>query len=266
MNPEGNGVGEVGATVPTEGAAPRRVAIVALGPSNLRYIQQASNLGSRAHYDEVWTVNSYADVIKSDRLFHMDDFLVQERRAEKNPRIAAMLEAIKRYSGPVYTCRPLPRYPTSIEYPLGPVIAAFQQCYFNNTVPYMAAYAGYIGVEEITFFGCDYSWPNRVSAEKGRACLEYWIGQLNARGVRTQICQESTLMDAQEYRNHVYPIYGYCDAHTVQLIPMDDHRIKMIITPKEELPTAEEMEAKYDHGQDDTPGHEIDVIAGPVAG
>ncbi len=237
-----------------EGAAkvaPKRVAIVATGPSSLRFIERASNQGGTQYFDEVWTVNSYAGVIRSDRLFHMDDFLVQEKRAEKNPRIAAMLEAIKKYAGPVITCRPLERYPTSVEFPLGQVIQHFGACYFNGTVAYMAAYAGWFGVEEVHFFGCDYSWPDKQAAERGRSCLEYWLGQLNARGVVTRVCENSTLMDAHEQKGFVYPIYGYSDGHVVTLTPLNENSIKLSIVPKpeEELPSAEDMEKRYDHGE-----------------
>lgn len=254
-------------SLPAGATVPAKVAIVALGPSSLRYIQQAAMHGSTKQYDEVWTVNSYVDVIRSDRLFHMDDFLVQERRAVKNQRIANMLEGIKRYKGPVITCRPLERYPSSVEFPLGPVIQEFGACYFANTVPYMLAYAGWLGVQELHLFGCDYSWPNRMQAEAGRACTEYWLGQLNARGIVTLVDSTSTLMDAQTYSGSVKPLYGYSDGHTVELVRVDDSRVKLTITPKAEadLPTAEAVEAKYDHGENLGP-MEIDVIPTPAIG
>lgn len=252
-------VKEAGAKVPAElleklvkPAKPTRVAIVALGPSSLKYIQRASNWGSRDKFHEVWTVNSYADVIASDRLFHMDDFLVQEARAAAgNFRVGNMLEAIKRYKGPVITCRPLERYPTSVEFPLGKVIAEFGCCYFNHTVPYMLAYAGWLGVEEISLFGCDYSWPDRTMAEKGRACTEYWMGQLNARGIVTRVEPDSTLLDAFEYnRDSRYPIYGYCDGHDVTLEELGEGKVRLKIVEKETLPSAAEVEKKYDHGKE----------------
>lgn len=245
------GIGlEAGATVPATPMVPKRVAIVALGPSSLKYVQRASSWGSRDRFHEVWTVNSYADVITSDRLFHMDDFLVQEARAAAgNFRIGNMLEAIKRYKGPVITCRPLERYPTSVEFPLGKVIAEFGSCYFNHTVPYMLAYAGWLGVEELTLFGCDYSWPDRTMAEKGRACTEYWMGQLNARGITTKVEQDSTLLDAFEYKNNIYPIYGYNDGHEVKLEPEGEGKVRLTITKREALPDVAEVEKKYDHGE-----------------
>ena len=59
-----------------------RLAIVALGPTSLNYIQAVDAAGDRKKmFDEVWTFNSYASVIESDRLFHMDDVEVQRRRA-----------------------------------------------------------------------------------------------------------------------------------------------------------------------------------------
>jgi hypothetical protein len=233
-------------------APPKRIAIVALGPSSLRYIQQVNMAGDRdIVYDEVWTVNTYANVIKSDRLFHMDDFRIQEMRARAgNKRIAHMLEAIKKYEGPVYTCFPQPEFPSSVSFPLGEVIAKYKSLYFNNTVPYMLAFAGLLGVEKVTMFGADYTYPGRMAAEAGRACTEYWLGRLHSQGVEIEVCNQSTLMDGRDAVGGVFPLYGYKDLHNLILEENDRGEQRLRFEVKEVMPTAAEVEKSYDHGPD----------------
>jgi hypothetical protein len=48
--------------------------------------------------------------------------------------------------------------------------------YFNSTAAYAVAYAIHMGVKKISVFGMDFTYPNAHDAEKGRACVEFWLG------------------------------------------------------------------------------------------
>ncbi len=93
-------------------------------------------------------------------------------------------------------------------------------------------------------FGCDFTYPNSHQAEKGRACVEFWLGIAASRGIMITVPQNSTLMDAIHTQQE--RLYGY---DTVDLtLRLDDkgycHVDKV---EKDMLPTAEEIEARYDH-------------------
>src|SRR3972149_2688144 len=80
---------------------PKRVALVGLGISAYDYIQHCDRNGDRRNlFDETWTVNTFCGLIEAERIFHMDDFRVQQLRAEKNERVRHMLQAMKRFKGP----------------------------------------------------------------------------------------------------------------------------------------------------------------------
>ena len=115
--------------------------------------------------------------------------------------------------------------------------------YFNNTAAYAVAYAIHIGATKISVFGCDYTYPNAHDAERGRACFEFWLGQAAARGIAIAIPKVSSLMDAlyaQQDR-----LYGY---DTVDIkMRTEGQRIIVEKTKHKRLPTADEIEAKYDH-------------------
>jgi hypothetical protein len=219
-----------------------RVALVALGHSCTNYMELAFGAGGRKRiWDETWGVNAAGDVIHCDRIFHMDDVKIQEARAEAgNEKVKAMLEWMKTTQTPIMTSRKYDDYPTLVEYPLEEVVNALGSTYFNNTVPYAIAYAAYIGVKELHLYGVDYTYPNIMDAERGRACAEYWVRAAQERGCEVSVAENSTLMDAFKGAP-----YGY-DSEDVRWEAVDG-KFKFIRTPKEKLPTAEEMEARYDH-------------------
>lgn len=244
------------------GKAPSRVAIVGLGPTSGAYIQDVDKAGDRYKlFDETWTFNSYCNVIESDRLFHMDDVLVQEIRAKADgpysSRIAGMLEAMKRYKGPIYTSFADERFPTMVNYPLKDVIQRFGSMYFTTTPPYAVAYAAMIGVEELTIYGCDYTWPGQADAEGGRSCMEYWIGRVQSLGLKVAVHRYSTLMDTNKSYKDDIKLYGY-DRVRISMEDMGQGKVKLVLTEKD-LPTAQEMEERYSHRKPGS-GVSLDVV------
>lgn len=233
--------------VPVEFPVPEHVAILGLGPSLEQFVDVAKRLGGKhAYCDETWGINAVAGVIMCDRIFHMDDVRIQEERAKAKPEsnIARMMEWIKVHPGPIITSRTHPEYPGLVAYPLREVLEKFQHDYFNSTAAYAIAYAIHIGVKKLSLFGIDFTYPNAHDAEKGRACVEFWLGQASARGMRLKIAKGSTLMDAIHTRAE--RLYGY---DTVDIRLSYDARGKTVVefSERDSVPTAEEIEARYDH-------------------
>lgn len=230
--------------------APKHVAILGLGPSLEAYVDVAKRMGARrAFADEVWAINAAADIIQCDRVFHMDDVRVQEARAAAQPQsnIAAMLTWLKAHPGPVYTSVPHPDYPGLVAYPLQDVINALRApAYFNSTAAYAVAYAVAIGVERITLFGFDFTYPNAHQAEQGRACVEFYLGMAKARGIEIGLPDSTTLMDAC-VTTPGGRYYGY-DGLAIASEHDDAGQVTLTFTPRD-LPAAAEVEARYDHSR-----------------
>lgn len=225
---------------------PESVAIVAMGASKSIFVSSAAAVGgSHALYEEVWAINCMAAVIRHDRVFHMDDFRVQEARAAAgNEMVANMLTVLRRHPGPIYTSKAYPEtYPGSVEYPLAAVMRKFSHVYFNNTVPYAVAFAAFLGVKRLGLYGLDYTYSGHHSREKGRACVEFWLGFASARGMVVQVAENSTLLDADVPDDQRF--YGY-DAERITVDSSGD-RVEIQRTPRDRLPTAAEVEARYDH-------------------
>lgn len=234
-------------------ASPAHVAILGMGPSVAQYLEITKRAGGRKKFcDETWGINAMGDVYACDRIFHMDDVRIQEVRAAARPdsNIAAMLEWMRQHPGPIYTSRLHPDYPGLVEFPLEEVINDLGYTYFNSTAAYAVAFAVAANVKKISLFGIDYTYANAHHAEKGRACLEFYLGIAAARGIKISIPRISSLMDA------CYPAsehtYGY-DTREVKL-ERQGERMKVSFLPKAgPLPTADEIEAKYDHSQHPSP-------------
>lgn len=233
--------------------APEHVAIVGLGPSCAAFFELAKGLGGASAYcDEVWGINAIGDVLRCDRIFHMDDMLVQEARAKERPfsNIAAMVRWLKTHPGPVYTSIPRPGYPGMVAFPLEEVLNAGHDGnggapYFNSTAAYAVAYAVHIGVKRISLFGIDYTLPNAHKAEQGRACVEFWLGIAAARGIAITVPEQSSLLDACAPEPE--RLYGF-DCADVFLDPREDGGLKVRLEAKP-VPAAAEIERRYDHSR-----------------
>lgn len=202
-------------------------------------------------FDEVWAINNMAAVVRCDRAFHMDDVRVQEVRAAANPdgKVARMLAWLRTAPGPIYTSRAHPDYPGLVAYPLQDVINAGGSDYFNNTTAYAIAMAVAMGVEHISLYGLDFTYPNAHDAEQGRGCCEYWIGRAEARGIRVHVAASSTLLDARLKGVPGRPRYYGYDTLDVAVDMNPDGTVRVIATPHDRVPTAEEIESRYDHSR-----------------
>lgn len=240
-------------------SAPNSVAILGLGLTLKTFIDQAKGLGARAKIaDEIWGINSLGDLIQCDRVFHMDDVRIQEIRAAADPKsnIAAMLTWLKKHPGPIYTSQPHPDYPGMIAFPLAAVLNSCNgQQYMNTTAACAVAFAIHLGVKTIKCYGMDFTLPNSYDAEQGRACVEFWLGFAAARGIvlgvpgRSATSHGSSLLDACEPRER--HIYGYDAVHLNIANKNGKHRVCM--TPRKVLPTAAEIEHRYDHSRHPNP-------------
>ena len=232
---------------------PDHVAIIGLGPSCVQFFELTRRRGGASAYcDEVWGINAIGDVLGCHRIFHMDDVLVQEARAEANPsgNIAAMVRWLKTHPGPIYTSRAREGYPGLVEFPLEDVLNAGHDSnggapYFNSTAAYAVAYAVHIGVKRISLFGLDYTLPNAHKAEQGRACVEFWLGIAAARGIEITVPSQSSLLDA--CAPEAERLYGY-DCTDVYLEDRKDGGVKVRFEDKP-APSAEEIERRYDHSR-----------------
>jgi hypothetical protein len=232
---------------------PDHVVILGLGPSLESYLDLVKRLGGRHRFaDEVWAINALGDIVQCDRVFHMDDVRIQEVRAAARPEsnIAVMLKWLRTHPGPIYTSRAHPDYPGLVEFPLEAVINSSGIAYFNNTAAYAVAFAVHIGVKKISMYGCDYTYPNAHDAEKGRACTEFHLGIAKARGIRIGLTDKTSLMDAMSDEQE--RLYGY-DTLDLGFTGGDDDPVRVTFTPRETLPTADEIEARYDHSKHPSP-------------
>lgn len=234
-------------------AVPKRVAILGLGPSLEAYVDVTKRLGGRhVLADEVWAINSLGDIVQCDRVFHMDDVRVQEIRAAAKPdsNIAEMLKWLKRHPGPIYTSIPHPEYPGTIAFPLAEVMhSCGGTAYFNSTAAYAVALAVHLGVEKLYLFGIDYTLPNAHEAEKGRACVEYYLGIGRARGMVIGLPNCTTLMDGVATQDE--RLYGFDGVRVEFEDGPEGMRIPKFTSRP--LPTAEEIETRYDHTKHPNP-------------
>jgi hypothetical protein len=233
---------------------PDSVAIVGLGPSLDAYVSTCRAMGGRHRLaTETWAINGLGDVLACDRIFHMDDVRIQQIRAEAAPEsnIAAMLDWMRTHPGPIYTSKGHPDYPGLVDYPLEDVINVTGHAYFNSTFAYALAFAVFLGVKTVHLFGADFTYPNAHHAERGRACVEYWMAIAAERGINVVVPETSSLLDAIEGS----PLYGFgaMGGFDVALTRGEDGKVSVAYAERAALPTAAQIEAAYDHSRHPSP-------------
>jgi len=234
---------------PAPPPAPAHVAILGMGPSLDTYTGLCKRAGGRKNYcDETWAMNALGDVIVADKIFHMDDVRIQEIRAKARPEsnIAAMLRWMKTHPGPIITSRTHPDYPGLVAFPLEAAINLAKLDYFNSTAAYAVVYAILIGVKKISLFGCDFTYPNAHHAEKGRGCVEFWLGFARARGIDIVVPKNTSLLDA--LAPQAERCYGY-DTLDIKSMQAKDGHVTVAFSERKKIATAAEIEASYDHNQ-----------------
>lgn len=206
------------------GQDPRSVDLVALGPTSRDWTQRQLFKSPQRQLDvadEVWTLNRGIRAFPHDMAFVMDDLLTE---GLDDPEYDI---ALKAHHKPIITSTAyLDEYGQSLPYPLAEVLryAGIKRAYFHNSVPYVIAYAMMIGVQRLTLWGCDYTYPGLPIREDDRANCEYWVGVAEARGMSVLCPRNSTLLNSVQKQETWF--YGYSrqprEAWNNYLEPLED--------------------------------------------
>jgi len=202
------------------GQNPKRVAIVCLGPTKLDLVEvQTAHEPQRDlrhnDVDELWGLNAGINWlwgrVKWDLVFIMDHL---GGESAKHPQYGRHIAQLSNRI-PIITSDNTEGFPDVFPYPLRDVVTEVgaENAYFHNSLPYMLAYALFIGVKEIHLWGADYSHEQLKDRESDRANAEYWVGFCRARGVRVIVPESTTLLNS---RNHGW-FYGYLHQPPMEL-------------------------------------------------
>lgn len=202
---------------PTGCRAPRSVAIVALGQSSGSYVHWQLEKGRdpASIPDEVWTVNRGIRVFAADLAFVLDEIGPE---IDGDPAYGAILQKVQI---PIISTVCDSRVGNCHRYPAAQILDCIAQIpelglqapcdpYWHNSMPMVLAYAWFIGIREVTLWGCDYQTEHGHTIEANRANLEYWVGWVRARGMRVGVPLTTTLLNQRETRGELR-IYGLRD-------------------------------------------------------
>jgi hypothetical protein len=176
---------------------PKRVAIVALGPSAQGYMRRSmSNQGVEDPYDEVWTLNRGFAGFHHDKLFCMDDLRWIDKHRNK-----AYATFLKNHDRPIITSTVYPEFPNAVPFPLYECIKFHDDDIFAvNTVSYMIAYALYIGVKELALYGADFIYRNGTVVEEGGLAVAYMLGRCKSHDCIHTLTNETTMLYANQVK------------------------------------------------------------------
>lgn len=179
------------------GKIPESVALLGLGPSKDGFINHLVNHAGtwKDDYQEIWGINTAVKFLDADLFFIMDDMDLYTRHAP------AYYEACAKCTKPIITNNTTyTDFPKSVSYPDAGVLQYFDGGYgyfLHSSLPWIIAYAIWVGVKKLGLWGIDYSLPDKpdVTRERGRTCAEFWLGVAAGQGVRLQMPPNTTIMD-----------------------------------------------------------------------
>ena len=87
---------------------------------------------------------------------------------------------------PIYTTEPFPENPNAVVFPVDRLANKFTD-YFSCTFAYQIALALAEGFEEIAIHGLQLAYGTQREATVERACVDWWLGYAEGRGVRVTI-------------------------------------------------------------------------------
>jgi hypothetical protein len=208
------------------GHDPKAVILVGLGPSHHDYDQAwlAPNPPDVLwQADEVWGINRGLYNINHDVQFVMDYL---EGECFRFPVYGAKLY---NHDKPIITSEVPDNWPAHIHrFPFEEIwtwLSGFpkekwtdihgieretagppaHQEWWHNSVPYILAYAAYIGVQKLYCWGLDYHHHKSGRVEDGHTNVAYWTGFLERAGLQVIPYADSTFLSANQ-RGY---IYGY---------------------------------------------------------
>jgi hypothetical protein len=128
---------------------------------------------------EIWGLNQLARFIpRAERWFEIHHRTMFEADVARGTDYLGWLRA---GVVPTYMLDVLPEFPASVRYPIERVRAYFGREYLTSTPAYMVALAILEGFSHIGVYGIDLIIGREYAWEK--PCLEYWLGQAEARGI-----------------------------------------------------------------------------------
>lgn len=194
--------------------APKKVVLLGMGPSIQDYLLETLTQEYKPDFaDEIWAINMSAQTFWHDVVFWMDDLYDQETFRP------GLISCLRRRNKPIITTKSHPEFlPNSYDFPLDEVAAisipVFGKPYLTNGVAMAIGYALWRGVEVLSIYGADFSYPNRDYAESGRACVESWISMIcTTDRMQIRLSPSTSLFDAVSDKG----VYGYKEQPVITL-------------------------------------------------
>ena len=158
---------------------------------------------------EFWQLNNAYedDAMNMDKVTRWFDLHTDERRRRRwQTKQIEWLE--EEHDFPVYMQEASKRHPSAVEFPIDKIGKKLMktklqwgdsavQRWFGCSHAFMTAFAIYEGFKEIEYRGIHLMNPVEVYME--RPSFFYWLGQANARGIKTIIPESSYLLWDQTY-------------------------------------------------------------------
>ena len=135
---------------------------------------------------EIWGINNFWNAMRDQ-----DGHLRADRWFELHPPTPGIQDEhdmhwLRTCPVPIYTTEPFPDNPNAVVFPVDDLASRYRD-YFSCTFAYQIALALSEGFEEIAIHGIQLAYGTQREATVERACVDWWLGYAEGRGVRVTI-------------------------------------------------------------------------------
>tara|TARA_R110000824_G_scaffold4038_7_gene19210 strand:- start:39 stop:716 length:678 start_codon:yes stop_codon:yes gene_type:complete len=135
---------------------------------------------------EIWGINNFWNAMRDD-----DGRLRADRWFELHPPTTDIQDPhdmnwLRECPVPIYTTEPFTGNPNAVVFPVDDLAAQFRD-YFSCTFAYQIAFAIAEGFTEIAVHGLELAYGTQREATVERACVDWWLGFAEGRGVKVTI-------------------------------------------------------------------------------
>jgi len=135
---------------------------------------------------EIWGINNFWNAMRDSQ-----DRLRADRWFELHPPTTDIQDPqdmiwLRECPLPIYTTEPFPENPQAVVFPVDELAERYRD-YFSCTFAYQIALALDEGFDEIAVHGLELVYGTQREATVERACVEWWLGYVEGRGMTVTI-------------------------------------------------------------------------------
>ena len=142
---------------------------------------------------ELWGINNFWNAMRDEHDMLRADRWFELHPPTKDIQAPFAMMWLRECPVPIYTTEPFPDNANSLVFPIEHLANKYRD-YFSCTFAYQIALAIDEGFDEIAIHGLELAYGTQREATVERACVNYWLGLAEGRGIKVTVPQDDFVL------------------------------------------------------------------------